>query len=102
MVATAAAVFVFSRRADYAAVISRMALWKVRPRTWEVDGVAGQITLRPAPVAVFDDESGMGGQFKRAGWGASKIGVPRRSRFCEQLGAEMSCIGWTAAVKGRP
>jgi hypothetical protein len=34
MVATPATVFMFFRRADYVAVISRMALWKVRPRTW--------------------------------------------------------------------
>ena len=28
----------------------------------EVDGVAGEIALRPAPVAVLDDEAGKGGQ----------------------------------------
>ena len=28
----------------------------------EVNGVPGQIALRPAPVAVFDDETGIGGQ----------------------------------------
>jgi hypothetical protein len=28
----------------------------------EVDGVASQIALRPAPIAVFDDEAGIGGQ----------------------------------------
>lgn len=32
----------------------------------EVDGVAGQVALRPSPVAVFEDESWMGGQFKVA------------------------------------
>jgi len=33
----------------------------------EVDGVAGQIAFRPAPVAVFDDEAGIGWQNKIAG-----------------------------------
>ena len=28
----------------------------------EVNGIAGQIAFGPAPVAVFDDESGIGGQ----------------------------------------
>ena len=28
----------------------------------EVDGVASEVTLRPAPVAVLDDEAGKGGQ----------------------------------------
>ncbi|HKI69321.1 MAG TPA: hypothetical protein VKA67_07020 [Verrucomicrobiae bacterium] len=32
----------------------------------EVDGVAGQVSLRPAPVAVLDDETGIGGQNKIA------------------------------------
>ena len=32
----------------------------------EVDGVASQVTLWPAPVAVFDDETGIGGQDKIA------------------------------------
>ncbi len=27
----------------------------------EVDGVAGEVTLGPTPVAVFDDETGEGG-----------------------------------------
>jgi len=29
----------------------------------EVDGVAGKVSFRPAPVAVFEDEAGVGGQF---------------------------------------
>ena len=33
----------------------------------EVDSVAGQITIRPAPVAVFEDQTGIGGQNKIAG-----------------------------------
>jgi len=32
----------------------------------EVNGVAGQVALRPAPIGVFEDESGMSGQFKVA------------------------------------
>ena len=32
----------------------------------KVNGVSGQITLWPAPVAVFDDETGKGGQNKIA------------------------------------
>jgi len=32
----------------------------------EVNGIAGQIAFRPAPVAVFDDETGTGGQNKIA------------------------------------
>ena len=32
----------------------------------EVNGVAGQIALRPAPVAVLDDETGIGRQNKIA------------------------------------
>lgn len=32
----------------------------------EVNGVAGEVAFRPAPVAVFDDESGMGGHNKVA------------------------------------
>ena len=30
----------------------------------EVNGVASQIALRPAPVAVFEDQAGIGGQTK--------------------------------------
>lgn len=32
----------------------------------EVNGVAGEVTLRPAPVTVFDDEAGIGWQNKVA------------------------------------
>jgi hypothetical protein len=28
----------------------------------EVNGVTGKVALRPAPVAIFDDEAGIGGQ----------------------------------------
>jgi hypothetical protein len=28
----------------------------------EVNGIAGEVAFRPAPVAVFDDEAGIGGQ----------------------------------------
>ncbi len=30
----------------------------------EVDGVAGEVSLGPAPVAFLDDETGIGGEFK--------------------------------------
>ena len=33
----------------------------------EVDGVAGQMAFGPAPVAVFEEEARMGGQFKVVG-----------------------------------
>ena len=33
----------------------------------EVDGIAGQIALWPAPIGVFDDQTGIGGQAKVAG-----------------------------------
>src|SRR3954464_1275684 len=32
----------------------------------EVDGVAGEVALRPAPIAFFEDETGEGGQFEVA------------------------------------
>lgn len=43
-----------------------MASWKAEDLDVEVDGVAGQIPFGPAPVAVFDDETGIGGQNKIA------------------------------------
>ncbi len=39
----------------------------------EVDGVAGEVSLGPAPVAFLDDETGIGGKFE----------VPRL--LCDQL-----------------
>ena len=33
----------------------------------EVNGVAGQVALGPAPIAVFDDRGGIGGQEEVAG-----------------------------------
>ncbi len=30
----------------------------------EVDGVAGEVSLGPAPVGLLDDETGIGGEFK--------------------------------------
>ena len=32
----------------------------------EVNGVAGEVALRPAPIGVLDDETGIGGQSKIA------------------------------------
>lgn len=46
----------------------------------EVNGVAGQIALRPAPVAFFDDETGEGGQSKIAGLTRDEL----ESAFFEQ------------------
>ena len=34
----------------------------------EVDGVAGQLALGPAPAGVFDDQAGIGGQLVVAGF----------------------------------
>ena len=39
----------------------------------EVDGVAGEIAFGPAPVAVFDDEAGIGGQNKIAGLACDEL-----------------------------
>ena len=33
----------------------------------EVDGVAGEVALWPAPIAVFDDDAGIGWQNEVAG-----------------------------------
>jgi hypothetical protein len=30
----------------------------------EVNGIAGQISFRPAPIGVLDDETGIGGQIR--------------------------------------
>lgn len=39
----------------------------------EVNGVAGEVPFRPAPVAVFDDETGIGGQNKIARFACNKF-----------------------------
>jgi hypothetical protein len=39
----------------------------------EVDGIAGEIAFRPAPVAVFDDEAGIGGQAEVAGLAGDEL-----------------------------
>ena len=39
----------------------------------EVDGVAGQIALGPAPIGVFDDQTGIGGQGKIAGLACRQV-----------------------------
>lgn len=43
----------------------------------KVNGVAGQIPLRPAPVEVFEDKTWIGGQDKIAGfaWDELDVGV---------------------------
>ena len=47
----------------------------------EVNGVAGEVALRPAPVAVFDDEAGKGGQNKIARLAGDEL----ETVFLEQL-----------------
>ena len=61
----------------------------------EVDGVAGQIAFGPAPVAVFDDEAGIGGQNKlpasrrrvgvRAFASSGASGASRAARICSRV-----------------
>ena len=61
----------------------------------EVDGVAGQIAFRPAPVAVFDDEAGIGGQGKLPAsrssswrprfWSSGASGARRAARICSRV-----------------
>ena len=46
----------------------------------EVNGVAGEVPLRPAPIAVFDDEAGISGQNKIA----RLLGDELKSAFFEQ------------------
>jgi len=43
----------------------------------KVNGVAGQIPLRPAPIEVVEDQTRKGGQDKIAGfaWGELDVGV---------------------------
>ena len=58
----------------------------------QVDGIAGQIPFGPAPVAVFKEESGMGGQFKVARlsfeeWEAAPL--KERNERCQPGGADL-------------
>ena len=39
----------------------------------EVNGVAGEVALGPAPVAVFDDEAGIGGQNEITGLAGDQL-----------------------------
>lgn len=58
----------------------------------EVNGVAGQISLGPAPVAVFDDESWMGGQDKIARLAGDELQaalLEQRRQQCEPGGADL-------------
>jgi hypothetical protein len=45
----------------------------------EVDGIAGEIAIRPAPVAVFDNETGISSQNKNAGLARDELDVTRAS-----------------------
>jgi hypothetical protein len=47
----------------------------------EVNGVAGEVAFRPAPVTVFDDETRIGGQNEIAGLAFDELESP----FLEQL-----------------
>jgi hypothetical protein len=61
----------------------------------EVNGVAREIALRPAPVAVLEDEAGEGGQqeivtalleeLEAASWSSRKRGAGRAARICWRL-----------------
>jgi len=48
----------------------------------EVDGIAGQVALGPAPIAVLDDETGISGQDEIAGFLEDEL----ESLFCEKWG----------------
>ena len=58
----------------------------------EVNGVAGEIPFRPAPVAVFDDETGIGGQNKIARLVGDKFQLAlleQRHQWCQPGGADL-------------
>ncbi len=58
----------------------------------EVNGVAGQIAFRPAPVAVFDDEAGIGGQAtiaRLAGDELESALLEQRHQRCQPGGADL-------------
>ena len=58
----------------------------------EVNGVAGEVAFRPAPVAVFDDEAGIGGQNKIAGLAGDELKsavLEQRHQRCQPGGADL-------------
>ena len=67
----------------------------------EVNGVAGQVTLGPAPVAVFDDEAGIGGQEVIAGGLFDELEgalLEQRDQGCQAGGADLAIF---PDIKGR-
>jgi len=62
----------------------------------EVDGVAGEIALRPAPVAFFDDEAGKGGQDEIARIARDQLEIlffEQRRKWSEPCGADLFARG---------
>jgi hypothetical protein len=51
-----------------------------------INGIAGQVALGPAPIAVLDDETGISGQDEIAGFLEDEL----ESLFCEQWGLCMA------------
>jgi hypothetical protein len=61
----------------------------------EVDGVPGQIALGPAPIGVFDDQTGIGGKLKLPAsrsiswrprfWSSGASGTIRAARICSRV-----------------
>ena len=82
-------------------LIWRMASWKdsskLQDLDEEVNGVAGQVALGPAPVVVFNDQARKGGQNKIARlafdrstirtprfWSSGASGARRSARICSR------------------
>ena len=58
----------------------------------EVNGVAGQVAFGPAPVAVFDDETGISWQNKIAGLLGNELKpalLEQRHQRCQSGGADL-------------
>jgi len=58
----------------------------------EVNGVAGEVAFGPAPVAVFDDETGIGWQNKIAGLARNQLEtalLKQRHQRCDPGGADL-------------
>ena len=62
----------------------------------EVNGIAGQISFGPAPIAVFDDEAGIGGQNEIA----RVLGEDLKFAFLEQR--RQGCHAGGADLLARP
>jgi hypothetical protein len=75
----------------------------------EVNGVAGQVSFGPAPIGVFDDQTGIAGQNKIAclAWGELESPLLQEWRqWCEPGGADLlarpagATPGWIKGVGG--